>query len=595
MTETSETGTAALGGELVGGRYRLQEILGSGGMGRVWLAEDELLRRPVAVKEMLGPAADRVDIQLRTVREARAAARLDHPGVVKVFDVVWLSDRAWIVMEYVRSRSLQIAVQADGPFDHRAAARIGLRVLGALRAAHAARVLHLDVKPHNVLLAEDGRVVLGDFGLAVTADPDGGPEPVLMGSPYYVAPERIKLGGRPSPATDLWSLGATLYAATEGRPPFVRATTAASLSAVLHDEPDPAKRPGPLTPVLLDLLAKKRDDRPGAADLERRLREVAEGGVPRPRRSPGVAARGTATVTPVGSVSRGPSVPPASAASSAPAASSGSAASSASAASIPAGPAGSVPPAPAASDFLAPAGVEPELLPAMGVSEELPRGRKKRYVLVGAAVVLVAAVGAAIGLDDQRSGAPAAPQPSVAAATSGASGAAVAPAVVSACGAGVEATAVTPAKTRVPAGLPAGWVWFRDPTGFTLALPAGWQRSMSGTVVCFEGPTAGAAFMVDSAALVTRKPLEYFQSQEKSAKLPGYQRISMDNLLLRRGGADWEYTWQPDSDTTQHVRRVLLAVTDSRSYLLKWTTSDAAWSRNVKLEQQLVTLFDSAS
>jgi hypothetical protein len=231
----------------------------------------------------------------------------------------------------------------------------------------------------------------------------------------------------------------------------------------------------------------------------------------------------------------------------------------------------------------------------MGVSEELPRGRKKRYVLVGAAVVLVAAVGAAIGLDDQRSGAPAAPQPSVAAATSGASGAAVAPAVVSACGAGVEATAVTPAKTRVPAGLPAGWVWFRDPTGFTLALPAGWQRSMSGTVVCFEDPGSDAAFTVDSAALVTRKPLTYFQSQEKTAKLPGYQRISMDNLLLRRGGADWEYTWQPDSDTTQHVRRVLLAVTDSRSYLLKWTTSDAAWSRNVKLEQQLVTLFDSAS
>src|ERR1700760_4702099 len=147
MPETTGPRTAALGGELVGDRYRLQEILGSGGMGRVWLAEDELLRRPVAVKEMLGPAADRVDIQLRTVREARAAARLDHPGVVKVFDVVWRSDRAWIVMEYIQSRSLHTAVQSGGPFDHREAARIGLRVLAALRAAHAARVLHLDVKP----------------------------------------------------------------------------------------------------------------------------------------------------------------------------------------------------------------------------------------------------------------------------------------------------------------------------------------------------------------------------------------------------------------------------------------------------------------
>jgi serine/threonine protein kinase len=298
MTETDRTGTAALGGELVGGRYRLHDILGSGGMGRVWLAEDELLRRPVAVKEMLGPAAGRVDIQLRTVREARAAARLDHPGVVKVFDVVWLSDRAWIVMEYVRSRSLQVAIHADGPMPHREAARIGLRLLAALRAAHAAGVLHLDVKPHNVLLAEDGRVVLGDFGLAVTRDPDGGPEPVLMGSPHYVAPERISAGGRPSPATDLWSLGATLYAATEGRPPFGRARTDASLLAVLHDEPHPARHPGPLTPVLLHLLAKNRDQRPSPADLERSLRQIAEGTVPRPRRSPESPARGLATVQP---------------------------------------------------------------------------------------------------------------------------------------------------------------------------------------------------------------------------------------------------------------------------------------------------------
>jgi hypothetical protein len=550
MTETNEAGTAALGGELVGGRYRLHEILGSGGMGRVWLAEDELLRRPVAVKEMLGPAADRVDIQLRTVREARAAARLDHPGVVKVFDVVWRSDRAWIVMEYIRSRSLQASVQSDGPFDHREAARIGLRVLAALRAAHAARVLHLDVKPHNVLLSDDGRVVLGDFGLAVTADPDGGPEPVVMGSPYYVAPERIVPNGRPSPATDLWSLGATLYAATEGRAPFVRPTTDASLLAVLHEEPDQPAHPGPLTPLLVDLLAKNRDDRPSAADLERRLRPIAEGTISRPRRSPGQPVRGSAHVP--------------------------------------------VSPAPA-----------PEPLPAPappGVPPAAPAKRRRRYLLAGAAVVLAGAAGTAIVLDGQRSGAPAAPRPPVAAATSTASAAsaatapaAVAPAVGGLCGFGVETTAVTPAKTRVPAGLPTGWVWFRDPTGFTLALPAGWQRSMSGTVVCFEDPGSDAAFTVDSAALVTRKPLTYFQSQEKTAKLPGYQRISMDDLLLRRGGADWEYTWQPDSDTTQHVRRVLLAVTDNRSYLLKWTTSDAAWSHSVKLEQQLVMLFDSAT
>jgi hypothetical protein len=557
MTETNRTGTAALGGELVGGRYRLREILGSGGMGRVWLAEDELLRRPVAVKEMLGPAADRVDIQLRTVREARAAARLDHPGVVQVFDVVWRSDRAWIVMEYVRSRSLQIAIQADGPFAHREAARIGLRVLAALRAAHAAGVLHLDVKPHNVLLAEDGRVVLGDFGLAVTRDPDGGPEPVVMGSPYYVAPERISPGGRPSPATDLWSLGATLYAATEGRPPFGRSRTDASLLAVLHDEPHPFRYPGPLTPVLLDLLAKGRDQRPKPADLERRLRQIAEATVPRPRRRP---------------------VPPAS----------------------PTAPTELLPavllPAVAPSPAMSPSpGMEP-LLPAMA-PDEGPAGRSKRtrYLVAGAAVVLIGAVGAAIGLDDQRSATPSAGPSAAGAASASAPPVAAPPVAVSACGPGAQSGAMTPAKTRIPAGLPSGWIWFRDPTGFTVALPAGWRRSTSGTAVCFEDPQHDAAFTVDSAALVTRKPLDYFQSQEKTAKPPGYLRVSMDLLLLRRGGADWEYTWRPASGTTQHVRRVLLAVTDKRSYLLKWTTPDAQWSRFVPLERQLVNLFDSAT
>jgi hypothetical protein len=537
MTGTGRTGTAALGGELVGGRYRLHEILGSGGTGRVWLAEDELLRRPVAVKEMLGPAGDRVDIQLRTVREARAAARLDHPGVVKVFDVVWRSERAWIVMEYVRSRSLQIAIQADGPLPHPEAARIGLRVLAALRAAHAAGVLHLDVKPHNVLLAEDGRVVLGDFGLAVTRDPDGGREPVVMGSPYYVAPERISPGGRAGPATDLWSLGATLYAATEGRPPFGRSRTDASLLAVLYDEPHPFRYPGPLTPVLLDLLAKGRDQRPKPADLERRLRQIAEATVPRPRRGPERPASLTAPTE----------LPPA----------------------------------------------MPPLLPAM-VPDEAPTGRSKRrrYLVTGAALVLIGAVGAAIGLDDQRSAAPSA-APSAAGATS--APAAAPPVAVSACGPGAQSASIAPARTRIPAGLPSGWIWFRDPTGFTVALPAGWRRSTSGTAVCFEEPRHNAAFTVDSAALVTRKPLDYFQSQEKTAKPPGYHRVSMDNLLLRRGGADWEFTWRPDSGTTQHVRRVLLAVTDNRSYLLKWATPDAQWSPLVPLERRLVNLFDSGA
>jgi serine/threonine protein kinase len=567
MTEAGGTGTAALGGELVGGRYRLREILGAGGMGRVWLAEDQLLRRPVAVKEMLGPAADRVDVQLRTVREARAAARLDHPGVVTVYDVVWRDGRAWIVMEYVPSRSLHEAIQADGPLDHRAAARIGLRVLAALRAAHAARVLHLDVKPHNVLLGTDGRVVLGDFGLALTPESDDGPEPEIMGSPFYVAPERISSPPtRPSPATDLWSLGATLYAATEGRAPFLRPTTEASLEAVLRDEPDPVRRPGPLTPVVLDLLTKERDRRPRPADLERRLRGIAEDTAPRPHR-PGFPARGSAPVPRAQSAAHSSRADPAAVSSRA----------------DPAAPSPQADPA-ALSPRASPAALSPRADPAPP-----RRGRRRVLVAGGAAALVLGAGGATILFDSQR--APAerlSMRPNIATATM------VPPAAADACGSGARVGPVTPATTRVPAGLPPGWEWFRDSTGFTLALPAGWRRSASGTQVCFEDAAGEVAFTVDSAALVTRRPLDYLRSQEKAATLPGYHRISMDVLLLRRGGADWEYTWRPDSDTTQHVRRVLLAVTDHRSYLLKWATSDAAWARGLRLERQLVNLFDSA-
>jgi hypothetical protein len=520
---------------------------------------------------MLGPAADLVDVQLRTVREARAAARLDHPGVVKVFDVVWRDDRAWIVMEYVRSRSLYAAVRADGPMGHREAARVGVRLLAALRAAHAAGVLHLDVKPPNVLLAADGRVVLGDFGLAVTRDRDGGPEPVLMGSPFYVAPERISPQGRPSPATDLWSLGATLYAATEGRAPFARDTTEASLLAVLHEEPTPATHPGPLTPVLLDLLAKNRDERPHPADLERRLREIAEGRIP--GKTPAKPARGLArvpaTTLPQATYPQ-PAPPQATPPQAAP----------------PRATPDIVPP-----DIVPPDIVPPDIVPpALAAAARRPR---RRHLIAGAAVavILAGAAGGAIVLDHQRAAPTAVPNPVLAPSTR----AAAAPIAPSPCGTGAEAAAVVPARTRIPAGLPAGWVWFRDPAGFTLALPSGWRRSTSGTAVCFQDPKGDGAFTVDSAALVTRTPLTYFQSQEKAGKPAGYRRISMDVLLMRRGGADWEYTWHPDSDTTQHVRRVLLAVTDNRSYLLKWATPDTGWSRYLQLERRLVALFDSAT
>ncbi|MBM0227638.1 serine/threonine protein kinase [Micromonospora sp. ATA51] len=244
---------------LVAGRYRLLDQVGSGGMGRVWRARDEMLHRDVAVKEVVPPGwlteSERDELRLRTLREARTAARLNHPNVVRIYDVVHDRGSPWIVMEYVPSRSLQELLDTDGPLPPRRTAEIGLAVLAALRAAHAAGVLHRDVKPHNVLVAHDGRVVLTDFGLATFVGGDGamtGPGMVL-GSPHFVAPERAR-DGISDPRTDLWSLGATLYAAVEGRSPYARASAMATLSALATDPPDPMRRAGPLRPALAGLL-----------------------------------------------------------------------------------------------------------------------------------------------------------------------------------------------------------------------------------------------------------------------------------------------------------------------------------------------------
>jgi hypothetical protein len=254
-----------------------------------------LLHRIVAVKEVTIPSdvthAQLLDVQLATMREARAAARLDHPGIVQVYDMIWQPPQSWIVMEYVPSRSLHDTIRGDGPIGHPEAARIGLALLSALRAAHAAGVLHRDVKPHNVLLTDNGRVVLTDFGLAVVEGAYSGPDP-LLGSPHYVAPERLHGAAVGAPA-DLWSLGATLYAAVAGRAPFQRENTIAALLALSNDPPDPPSRPGPLDPAISGLLIKNPDERLTADRLEPMLRAaVSRPGpiypppapAPRPRR-----------------------------------------------------------------------------------------------------------------------------------------------------------------------------------------------------------------------------------------------------------------------------------------------------------------------
>ncbi|MEV0450129.1 serine/threonine-protein kinase [Streptomyces sp. NPDC050600] len=269
---------------VVAGRYRLLDVLGEGGMGTVWRARDEVLGREVAVKEVRAPAGlpaeDRERLYARLEREAWAAARVSHRSAVTVYDVVTEDGRPWIVMELVRGLTLAETLEAEGPLPPRRAAHIGADVLAALRAAHEAGVLHRDVKPANVLLANDGRVVLTDFGIAAVA----GTSPLtmtgeLIGSPEYLAPERA-MGRTPGLAADLWSLGVLLYAAVEGASPFRRDTALDTLRAVVDEEPVPPERAGPLAPVIEGLLRKDPEQRMSAEEAEERLRVVGAGGTP---------------------------------------------------------------------------------------------------------------------------------------------------------------------------------------------------------------------------------------------------------------------------------------------------------------------------
>jgi hypothetical protein len=521
------------GQTVVGGRYRLHTLIASGGMGRVWHARDQLLDREVAVKELVTPAwlpsAGRGAEQLSSLREARAAARLGHPGVIQIFDVVQTAGRSWIVMEYVRSRSLHDVVAQDGPLAHREAARVGLAVLSALRTAHAAGVLHRDVKPHNVLVGTDGRVVLTDFGLATLGVPPGaggtttGP---LIGSPSYVAPELIR-DGVGDVRTDLWSLGATLYAAVEGRPPFARPTVAESLAAVMREAPDAPRRPGPLHDVIAGLLTTDPARRFTAAEAQTALHAVA-------RRAVGVVA-----------------VP------------------------APRRPAdGAVRFRPAAVPPMEPA---PEAMPEpMGPGRRRGAGRT-RVALAGAALAAVAVAGVVVWGPGGGDGPGASPP-----------GAVAAPVATAPC-AGATPEALPEASVAAPYALPEGWRWHVDIAGFQLPVPRGWTRAAGAGAVCFRDAEGGRAFVVEPGPPTAGQPLRHWQTAERRAlaegTLPGYRKVSMGVLLVPGGGADWEYTWQPPAQPRLHAHRVLLPAGAAKAYQLSWTTPDPDWALNLDQER----------
>ncbi|MGW7255855.1 serine/threonine-protein kinase [Streptomyces sp. NPDC054834] len=265
---------------VIAGRYLLHDVLGRGGMGTVWRAHDQLLDRPVAAKELHiltdGDEDHRVRVR-RAKREARAVARVPHPHVVGVHDLVESEDRLWIVMELVEGSSLAHRIAEAGPLTPQQTAAVGLQLIDALDAVHAVGTLHRDVKPANVLLRRDGSAVLTDFGIAALDDGEFlTTTGQVVGSVEFMAPERVT-GAEVGPASDLWSLGATLATVCGGQSPFRRPGAPATMHAVAYEEPGLPERLGPLRPVVEALLRKSPGERPSTAAVRSALRGVMAG------------------------------------------------------------------------------------------------------------------------------------------------------------------------------------------------------------------------------------------------------------------------------------------------------------------------------
>ncbi|HET8788086.1 MAG TPA: serine/threonine-protein kinase, partial [Actinomycetes bacterium] len=264
---------------LVANRYALKDPLGRGGMGVVWRAQDSVLGREVAVKEVVFPPTmaeeERGPAQARVMREARAAARLNHPGAVTLYDVVKDRGSTFIVMELVSAPTLADLVRTDGPLPVQRVAEIGAQVASALEAAHQAGIVHRDVKPGNVMVPANGTAKLADFGIAsLQGDPQLTSTGLVIGSPAYMAPEQAK-GEESGPPADFWALGATMFYAVEGGPPFDRGSSIATLAAVVNEPPRDLRRAGPLTPLITALLSKDPGARPSGPELRAELARLA--------------------------------------------------------------------------------------------------------------------------------------------------------------------------------------------------------------------------------------------------------------------------------------------------------------------------------
>ena len=278
----NERGSMAEPEALIADRYRLLHWVGSGGMGVVWEARDERLERRVALKQLYrqsGASTREAELaNQRAMREARLTARLQHPHAVPVFDAVEQDGQLWLVMQFIPSMTLAAVLEQGGPLQPNEAARMGAEVASALAAAHAVGIVHRDVKPGNILIADDGAALISDFGIArALGDATLTSSGMIHGTPAYLAPE-VARGGEANFASDVFSLGATLYSALEGRPPFgTDDNTMALLHRVASGHFPPPQHSGPLTPVIMDMLAIDTDERPSMGAVAEGLARLAEG------------------------------------------------------------------------------------------------------------------------------------------------------------------------------------------------------------------------------------------------------------------------------------------------------------------------------
>jgi len=561
---------------LLAGRYRLRTVIGRGGMGAVWRARDELLNRDVAVKEIVWPAqltADEREVaRQRAVREARLAARLRHPNVVGVYDIVEEDDQPSIVMELIPFRSLRDAVLDAGPRSPAEAARIGLSVLAALRAVHDAGVVHRDVKPANILLGPKGRVVLTDFGMAKAADsPTLTTSGVLLGSPSYLAPERAR-GGPAGAAADLWALGASLYAAVEGHPPFERVGALASLAAVVDDEPDTPLHAGPLRPVIEGLLRKDPDIRLDAAETERMLRRiVAKDDLERAATPRYDRAAPQTAVSPPDATKDGPT------------GNAGPPARDPVTHHVAVPPEHPALPRAEAGHHHTPAGPAP--LPAPRQAERrAPQGASRRPrpgLAALAAVVAIAVLATGIALLSGHPASHPAGHPAASGASRSAPGTASAPARSSAPAVAPSSPPATPGSGE-SGTLPAGYYWFTNSTGFSIGVPRGWQISHDGHYVYIRDPAnSGIFLLIDQSDQPKPNPLADWQQQaaNRQGTYPGYHLILLRAVRYTQAekAADWEFTYDRNGVMVQVLNRNILA-NARHAYALYWSTPVSDWN-----------------